>query len=150
MTATTVAPRAHAPWHYWLVSVVAVLWNGFGAYDYVMSKVQGDAYFRQAGMTDVQIAFMHAYPVWMTAVWAIGVWGAVAGAILLLARSRFGLYAYAASLAAFLMSLAYAYLLSDEAKVMGQQGSIMNVVILAGCLFFVWYAWVMTKRGVLR
>jgi len=150
MTATTVEPRTRAPWNYWLVSVVAVLWNGFGAYDYVMSHTQGDAYFRQAGMTEAQIAYMHGYPAWMTAIWALGVWGAVAGAILLLARSRFALYAYVASLAAFVMSLIYSYLLSDEAKVLGQQASIMNVVILTGFLFFVWHAWAMTKRGVLR
>ena len=149
-TATADAPRSGAPWHLWLVGVVAVLWNSFGAYDYTMSKLKGDAYYHQAGMTEAQITYMHAYPIWMTAVWAIGVWGAALGSVLLLVRSRYALPVFVASLAGFLVSLAYAYGLSDGAKVTGQSGMIMNLVILAGCLFFVWYARLMAKRGVLR
>jgi hypothetical protein len=150
MTATADAPRAGATWWHWVVSVVAVLWNGFGAYDYFMSKTQGDAYLRQSGMSAAQIAHMHAYPVWMTADWAIGVWGGLLGALLLLARMRYAFHVFAVSLAAFLVMLAYTYLLSDGAAVMGQQGMIFNLVILALCVVFTWYAWTMTKRGVLR
>ncbi|MDB5474892.1 MAG: hypothetical protein JWP49_403 [Phenylobacterium sp.] len=150
MTATADTPRAGAPWHYWVVTVVALFWNAFGAYDYFMSKTQGDAYLRKAGMTDVQIAHMHAYPAWMTADWAVGVWGAFLGALLLLARTRYAVHVFVVSLAAFVVMLAYTYLLSDGAKAMGQQGMIFNLVILAGCIFFAWYSWTMAKRGVLR
>ena len=139
-----------APWWHWVVSVVAVLWNGFGAYDYFMSKTQGDAYLRQSGMNAAQIAHMHSYPVWMTADWAIGVWVGLLGALLLLARMRYALHAFAVSLAAFLVMLAYTYLLSNGAAAMGQQGMVFNLVILALCVVFTWYAWTMTKRGVLR
>jgi hypothetical protein len=150
MTATTETPRASAPWHYWLVTVVAIVWNAFGAYDYFMSKTGGDAYMKKAGMSDGQIAHMHAYPIWMTADWAIGVWGGLLGALLLLARTRYAFHVFVASLAAFVVMLVYTYGLTDGAKVMGQQGMIFNLVILAGCLFFVWYSRLMTKRGVLR
>jgi hypothetical protein len=150
MTATTETPRASAPWHYWLVTVVAIVWNAFGAYDYFMSKTGGDAYMKKAGMSDAQIAHMHAYPIWMTADWAIGVWGGLLGALLLLARTRYAFHVFVASLAAFVVMLVYTYGLTDGAKVMGQQGMIFNLVILAGCLFFVWYSRLMTKRGVLR
>ena len=73
MTATTDAPRSGAPWHFWVVGVAGLLWNSIGAYDYTMSHLQGDAYYRQAHMSGAQIAFMNAYPTWMHAVWAIGV-----------------------------------------------------------------------------
>jgi len=148
MTATD--SGAKAPWHFWLVVLLAVLWNGFGGYDYVMSHTAGDSYFRQMGMTDAQIAFMQAYPSWMTGVWAIGVWGSVLGTLLLLLRSRWAFHAFAVSLAAIVVSLVYGYLLSDGAKVMGTMGTVMNVLITAACAFFLWYARVMTKRGVLR
>lgn len=150
MTATQDAPLARTPWHFWVVSVVAVLWNSFGGYDYAMSQFQGDAYYHQMHMTEAQIAYMHTFPVWMIAVWATGVWGAVLGSVLLIARSKFAVPVFVVSLAGFLISLIYAYLLSDGAMVMGQSGKIMNLVILAGCLFFVWYARLMAKRGVLR
>jgi hypothetical protein len=132
------------------VTVVAIVWNAFGAYDYFMSKTGGDAYMKKAGMSDAQIAHMHAFPIWMTADWAIGVWGGLLGALLLLARTRYAFQVFVASLAAFVVMLVYTYGLTDGAKVMGQQGMIFNLVILAGCLFFVWYSRLMTKRGVLR
>jgi hypothetical protein len=150
MTATADAPRASAPWHFWVVGVIALAWNGFGAYDYFMSKTGGDAYLRQSGMNEAQIAHMHAYPVWMTADWAIGVWGGLLAAVLLLARMRYAFHVFAVSLAAFLVMLVYTYALSNGGAAMGQQGTIFNLVILAFCLFFTWYAWTMTKRGVLR
>jgi hypothetical protein len=150
MTATADAPRASAPWHYWVVTVLAIAWNAFGAYDYFMTKTGGDAYLKKMGENDVQIAHMHAYPVWMTADWAIGVWGGLLGALLLLARVRYAFHVLAVSLAAFLVMLAYTYLLSNGAAAMGQQGMIFNLVILALCVVFTWYAWTMTKRGVLR
>ena len=150
MTATADAPRATAPWHYWVVSVLSIVWNAFGAYDYFMSKTGGDAYLKKMGENDAQIAHMHAYPVWMTADWAIGVWGALLGSLLLLARTRYAFHVFVASLAAFLVMLVYTYGLTDGGKVMGQQGMIFNGVILALCVFFVWYSRAMAKRGVLR
>jgi membrane-anchored protein YejM (alkaline phosphatase superfamily) len=150
MTPDAGLARSAAPWHFWIVGVLALLWNGFAGYDYTMSHVQGDAYYRQLGMTEAQITFMHAYPAWVTAAWAVGVWGSVVGAILLLARSRYAVHAFVVSLAGLLASLVYNFLLSNGAEVMGQMGSIMNVVILAILLFLIWYAWTMAKRGVLR
>lgn len=150
MTATADAPRAAAPWHYWLVTAVAILWNGYGAYDYFMSKTQGDAYLQKGGMSAAQIAHMHAYPAWMTADWAIGVWSGLAAALLLVVRTRYAFHVFALALAAFVVSLVYTYLLSDGGKVMGQQGMIFNLIILASCLIFTWYSRLMTARGVLR
>jgi len=150
MTATADAPRAGAPWHYWVVTALAILWNAFGAYDYYMSKTSGDAYLRKMGETESQIAHMHAYPAWMTADWAIGVWGGLLAALLLIARTRYAFHVFVVSLAAFLVSLVYSYGLTDGGKAMGQQGLMFNGLILAFCLLFTWYSWAMTKRGVLR
>lgn len=146
---TTDTPRASAPWHLWLVAVLGLLWNSYGCYDYWMSKTAGDAYFRQVGMTDAQIAYFHTMPVWMTGVWAVGVWGALAGSVLLLLRSRLAYPVFAASLAGFLLSLVYAYLIGRAPDAWGAQAMVMNLVILAGCLFFLWYARLMANRGVL-
>jgi hypothetical protein len=149
------------PWHLWVVGVIALLWNAYGGYDYFMSMTQGETYMAGAGMTPDQIAYYSAMPVWMTAVWAVGVWGGVLGSVLILLRNKLAFPVFAASFAAFLLSLLYTYGLSDGGKVMGymmQDGVkvassmivIMNVVIAAGCAFFTGYAWTMAKRRVLR
>ena len=141
--------RDRAPWHLWLVGVIAILWNGFGAYDYTMTHLQGDPYLLSMGMTQAQLAYFHEMPAWMTAVWAIGVWGALLGSVLLLARRRWALPAFVVSLLAVIMSLIYAFLLSNGAEVMAEHTP-MQLVVLAGAVFFAWYAWWMTRRGLLR
>ena len=36
--------RERAPAHLWIVGILALLWNGFGAYDYFMTRTRGAAY----------------------------------------------------------------------------------------------------------
>jgi hypothetical protein len=135
------------PWHLWVVGVVALLWNGFGGYDYLMSHLQGAAYYQQVGMSDAQIAYMAAYPTWMHGVWALGVWGAVAGSVLLLLRSRFALHAFVLSLLGIVGSNGYALFTPGGWALMG--GAITAVIAGIGVALLL-YAWAMTRRGVLR
>jgi len=138
------------PWHLWLVGLIGIPWNGFGVFDYVGTKLRGEAHLREFGLTDPQIAYMAAMPAWMTAAWAIGVFGGLIGAILLLMRKKLAVPVFALSLAAFLASLFYSYFLSDGAQLMGPTAAIMNAVIFTGCLFFLLYARAMANKGVLR
>lgn len=139
------------PWHLWAVGALGLCWNGFGAYDYLMSHGAGaDAYMASMGMTAAQIAWADAMPAWMSAPWAFGVWGALLGTVLLLLRMKWAFHAFVVSLLGLLVSLVYSFGLSDGAAVMGMQGMIMNGVVLIGCLFFVWYSRSTMKRGVLR
>ena len=146
MTDTTIK----TPWHLWLVGVIAVLFNGIGVFDYVMSMSQGASYMASAGMTPAQIAHYEAMPMWMTAVWTIGVWGAMLGSVLMLLRNKLAFPVFAVSLAAFLVSLIYTYVLTDGGQIMGSAMAITSVVIALLLLFFMWYSWLMTKRTVLR
>ncbi|HEY8571374.1 hypothetical protein [Phenylobacterium sp.] len=139
------APRSAVPRHFWIVAIVSLLWNAFGGVDYTMSHLQGEAWYRQMGMTETMIAGINAYPTWMHAVWAIGVWGSVAGSILLLVRSRWAFHAFALSSLGAIGSLIYQAMNPVEGM-----GLVMPAVIVAIVLFFTWYAQWMTKRGVLR
>ncbi len=138
------------PWHLWLVGVVAVLFNAIGVFDFVMSMTQGASYMASAGMTQAQIAHYLQMPVWMTAVWAIGVWGAILGSVLILLRNRLAVPVFAVSLSAFLVSLLYTYVLTDGGAIMGTTMAIVSAVITALLLFFLWYSRLMTRQGVLR
>ena len=55
--------------------------------DYIMSKTKNPDYLAQ--MSPDQLAFLEAFPTWLTPFWAVAVWGAVLGSLLLLLRSRF-------------------------------------------------------------
>lgn len=138
------------PWHLWLVGVIAVLFNAIGAFDYVMSMAQGASYMTSVGMTPAQIAHYQEMPIWMKADWAIGVWGAMLSSVLILLRNKLVFPVFAVSLAAFLVSLIYTYVLTGGGEIMGRQMAITSVVITALLVFFMWYSWLMTRRSVLR
>jgi hypothetical protein len=138
------------PWHLWLIGVIAVLFNSIGVFDFVMSMAQGAEYQASAGMTPDQIAHYQAMPSWMVVVWAVGVFGAFLASILLLLRRKLAMPVYVLSLAAFLISLLYTYVLTDGGAVMGQQMAITSAVIAGLLVFFSWYSRFMAVRGVLR
>lgn len=141
---------SRAPWHLWLVGVIAVLFNAIGVFDFVMAMARGAEYMASAGMTPQQIAHYQNMPAWMTAVWAIGVWGAFLASILLLLRRKAAFPVFVVSLAAFLISLVYTYALTDGGAIMGRAMAITSAVIAILLLFFSWYARAMGKREVLR
>ena len=143
------AAAGRTPWHLWVVGGLSLLWNLFGVFDFSMSTTQGEPYLRDMGMADAQIAYFNAMPAWTYVAWALGVFGGAAGSVLLLLRRRWALHAFIASLAGLLASLVYTFGLSNGAEVMGGQMPI-QFVILAVCLFLVWYAWTAAKRGWLR
>src|SRR5690606_28460329 len=49
LSMATVQP-VPTPTHLWVVGILSLLWNGFGAYDYTMSHVGGLAYFETMGL----------------------------------------------------------------------------------------------------
>ena len=146
MTATPVK----APWHIWLVGVFALLFNAIGVFDFVMSMAQGAEYQASAGMTPAQIAHYQEMPSWMTVVWAVGVFGAFLASVLLLSRKKLALAVFVVSLAAFLVSVLYTYVLTGGGAVMGPQMAITSVVIAGLLVFFSAYSRFMIAREVLR
>ena len=138
-----------APVHLWVVGLVALLFNGYGAYDYLMTKMQGRAYMEGAGMSGDHIAMVEAMPMWMNVVWPVGVWGAVLASLLLLLRKRLAFPVFAVSLAAFLISLVYNYGMNDGMGILGTTGLVMSAVIAAVLLFLTLYSRTMSRKGVL-
>jgi hypothetical protein len=150
MTDTSMTTRT--PWHLWLVGVLSLLWNGFGAYDFIMSTTQGETYWRASGMNQAMIDYYNAMPAWMYAPWIVGVWGAVLGSILLLMRNRLAVPVFALSLLGAIVSLLYGAVI-DKAPPPPPEMAMMTwmpYVIVVVAAFLAWYAWSMGKKGVLR
>ena len=137
------------PWHLWVVGVLALLWNSFGCVDYTMTQTRQDEWFAQMGMTAAQLEYFNAMPAWTHAAWAIGVWGGALGAILLLLRRKWAMPVFVVSFLGWLAGAVYAFGMSDGMETMGPMWP-MQIVIGGACVFFIWYAWMMSKKGVLR
>src|SRR5688572_27904559 len=103
------------PIHLWITGLGATLWNGFGAYDYVMTRTHNAEYIRTAmpGSDPSAIfAWVEAFPIWAQFGWGLGPWCGLAGSILLLLRSRFAVHAFALSLLGMLLSFGYQFLVA--------------------------------------
>lgn len=151
MTDDTNSASGGAPWHLWLVGILSLLWNGFGAYDFIMTTTQGEAYMRASGMTEDMVAYFNAMPMWMYAPWIAGVWGAVLGSIALLMRKRWAVYLFAVSLVGAVVSLVYGFINPMPelpAEMAAMQYMPWVIVVIAAFLWF--YAGRMAARGVLR
>jgi hypothetical protein len=137
------------PLHLWIVAALAVLWNGMGAFDYLMTQTHNTAYL--AHYTDPQRIYFDSFPIWMEAAWAFGVWGGLLGSLLLLARSRHAVAVFAVSLLGLAVSTVYQYVLSAPPEDMKTGAMVaMNLAIWAVAIGLLWYAMRMRGRGVLR
>ncbi|GAB4471094.1 MAG: hypothetical protein OHK0018_00670 [Erythrobacter tepidarius] len=136
---------AMAPWHLWVVGIATLLFNAMGALSYTVTKL---GMLAEIGMTPEQIAFMDSYPAWVSALWALGVWGALAGSVLLLLRSRLAVAAMLVALVGLIGTTVYNYALVDMPASM--QAPALDGAIWGVTLFLLAYARSMRAAGLLR
>lgn len=146
--------RNGVPLHLWIVGVLALLWNAFGAYDYVMTRTQGAAYVRTVmpgSDAEAVMAYINAFPLYVSLGWGLGVWMGLLGSVLLLMRSRHAVTAFAVSMAGAIVGLGWQLLnpmpLAEAHQ--GFNGMVPYIIILIAIALFL-YARAQQAKGVLR
>jgi hypothetical protein len=141
------------PAHLWVVGALAILWNGFGGYDYWMTRSRNLEYLSQMGGDPSELlAWVDSFPIWAQFGWGLGVWMGVLGSILLVARSRYAVHAFALSLIGMVLSFGYQYVGAAPMPGGADQGAMAYmplVIVVIGLALFA-YARAMDKKGVLR
>ena len=139
--------RQKPPLSFWVVSILGLIWNAFGGFDYWMTRTRNVDYLAQAGDPQVVLAWIDSFPLWAQICWGLGVWGSIAGSVLLLLRSRHAVSAFLVSLVGALGSFSYQLLMSDvPASLDTTGGKIIPIVILA----IVAFLWQFSKREVAK
>ena len=106
------------PVWYWIVSVVAFIWNALGCMNYLMQTLMKDEVI--AGLPEDQQAYYENIPSWATAGFAIAVWGGLIGSILLLVKKRSAYLLFVISLLGVLAQNTYWMFLSGMPMDNGQ------------------------------
>ncbi|WP_460218894.1 hypothetical protein [Psychroserpens sp. MEBiC05023] len=128
------------PVWFWIVAVLALIWNGLGVL----------AYLGQAFMTDDMIAqlppeqqaeFLVEHPAWYTACFALAVFCGALGALALLIRKKWATLLFIISL--ITAAIQHGYLFST---VEGMSLA-MPIMIIVVCAFLVWFARMATSKG---
>ena len=135
------------PWHLWVVGVVSLLWNAMGAMDFIMTQSRSEAWL--SNFTEAQLDFFNNVPGWVVVFWAAAVFGAVAGSVLLLMRSKFAFPVFAVSLVAMLVTTVRNYVMANAFEVTGAGAAVFSLIIFGVGLALVWYSRSMQTAGVL-
>jgi hypothetical protein len=136
------------PAHLWIIGILAVVWNAIGAYDYTATQYKFESYMSQ--FTPEQLDYFYSFPVWMDAAWAIAVWAAVLGSIVLLMRKALAAWLFGISILGLGASTVYNFILSDGMAIMGEGAATFSAIIWLIALFLYFYSSAMAKRRVLR
>jgi hypothetical protein len=137
---------ARVPVHLWIVGALSLLWNGYGCFDYLMTQTRNVHYL--ASFTAEQMAVLDRMPAWIGVAWAVGVWGALLGSVLLLLRRRLAVHAFRLSLLGIAVVTAYRIRLAPQPLSNAEWA--LTIAILVVGLALVLYARWQIVRGVLR
>jgi len=149
MTKSRSVIPAKVPLHLWLVGILAVLWNGVGAFDYLMTETRNPSYL--GSFTAEQIAYFNSMPKWAIATWAIAVWGGLLGGILILLRKRLAVQVLAVSLVSATATFFYNFVLSNGLQAMGGAAAlVMPGVVLVIAVILLLYSRHSTRSGALQ
>lgn len=145
MNMSTATPERKAPWHLWLVAVVALIWNGSGAYTIMMAQA-GRLPDLEAG----EAAYYAAQPIWFVALTDLALVAAIAGAVALLTRSKSAVWLFALSLGAIFVTNSYELAAATSRMLVSRGALVVTVIIALIAIFELAYAWMMQRRAVLK
>ncbi len=116
------------PVWYWIVSVVALLWNGAGVMNYLMQAYNKEAVV--AAQPPEMQPYFENIPAWATTGFAIAVFGGLFGSILLLVRKGPIQLLFIASLLGVFLQNTYWVFLSGMPKTAAMLGLPLTVVVV--------------------
>lgn len=127
-------------WSFWVIAVVALIWNLMGAMNFFMQVFSGDV----SNMPEWWQLVVANRPIWATGAMAIAVFVAVLGCVLLLLRKAVATYLFIASLVGVVLTMGHA--LSVGFPELPE--FILVVVMSIGLsIFMVWYAKLAENKG---
>lgn len=133
---------------FWVIAVVALLWNLLGVLGYLTLVYASDLVY--SALTPEMRAAYEAMPAWTTAAYAVAVFGGALGSILLLFRSGLATIAFVVSLLGILANDYYSFAMAKVQELPGFDGFVMPVIVIVVALFLVVFSVSMKGKGVLR
>lgn len=137
-----------SPWHLWTITVVSLVWNGIGVWNWYLQVTHSPAYWN--ALTVREAAYLQAAPLWTDVAFGVAVWCGLLGALMLLFRRRLAFNAFVAGLVAAAADTVYVHLLSNGREVMGAMGASLGFIVIAVFVIQSAYAHWARRKGVIR
>ena len=126
------------PTWFWVVAVLAVIWNLMGAFAYYSDVTMSPE--AMAELPQVQQDLRAAMPSWVTGLYAIAVFGGLVAAIALVLKNKLAVPLFAVSLAAVVIQMLYVSFGLDAVGLMGTSSLLFPVVIIILGALQLWFS----------
>jgi hypothetical protein len=133
---------------FWIISIVALLWNLMGVMTYLMSVTMSPETL--AAMPEAERALYAAVPAWATSAYAIAVFAGTLGCIALLMRKAWATPVFVVSLVAVLTQMGWWMFMTPMLDVLGGTAAIMPLLVVVIALYLVWFSRSATTKGWIR
>jgi len=123
---------------FWIIGVAALVWNGLGVMSYI-----GQAYMTdevRAALPEAERALYENIPTWVTAAFAIAVFGGLIGSAFLLMRKKLARPMFLLSLIAIVVQMSYNLFMSRAAEVYGPGSVVMPIMVILIGVFLLMYS----------
>ncbi|AXP82505.1 hypothetical protein CJ739_3443 [Mariniflexile rhizosphaerae] len=127
------------PVWFWIVSVIALLWNAMGVKEYLGQAYQTESW--RAAVTDEQFEMISSFPSWLTAAFAIAVFAGLLGSLGLLLRKKWAYMLFLLSLIAVIVQMGHVLIQGYF------EGIGMTISIIAFAIFWVWFSKKSISKG---
>ena len=132
---------------FWIIGIIALIWNILGVVAYLMQ-----AYMTEEDLLALPLEEQALYsdiPAWVTAAFALAVFGGLLGCLLLLLRKKLATFVFIISLIGIIVQMIYNVFMSKAAEVFGPGNMIMPLMVIVIGTFLIWYSKRMQDQGVL-
>lgn len=125
-------------WSFWLIGVVALIWNGMGCMNFIM-QMNPDML---VNYPEAAKSLVESRPIWATSAFAIAVFVGFLGDIFLLLKKAFAFYLFILSLLGVLITNIHTLQVSNAMDIM--IGSLMSLIV---SVFLIWYSNSVKRKG---
>ena len=126
------------PIWFWVVSVMALIWNIMGDMAYLSQAFMPEDVLNS--LPKAEQALYGNIPPWATAAFAFAVWGGTLGCLALLFRKKWAKPVLIVSLLGIMVQMVYNLFMSNASEVYGPGVAIMPVMVLIIGAFLVWFS----------
>ncbi|NNE31190.1 MAG: hypothetical protein HKN40_02350 [Winogradskyella sp.] len=130
------------PFWFWIVSVLALIWNGLGVMAYLTRAFATDEMIA-ALPKEAQAEYLAEYPAWYTAAFATAVFFGAIGSIALLIRKKWAHSLFVISAIGAIVQHIYIFINVE----MSSAQLIMPILVIVVCLYLIWFSKRATVKG---
>jgi hypothetical protein len=127
------------PIWFWIISVIALIWNGLGVDGYLGQAYNTERY--RSSFTPEQLEVAANAPSWIMGAFAIAVFTGVLGAIFLLLRKKMATTFWMISLIAVILQMGYALITGEAASM------VLVIMVIVFAFAFLWFSRMSATKG---